>query len=376
MNRYTQGPPNRYNQPIRQPQPYNLPYGRPSMNDASRAFPDSHELTKQFMAQEDAQNATTKYIASSQSGVSGTTSLIDTVSNDYGFLTYNVVLDSARPKLNSFGPSPDSFKVGTIAFDFPRIGNQYYVVNAVALDLFPFFLPQRLTDTSVHPDYYFDQFIGVQVNELNTESNVYQPIAGNGVNAVCMTATPSGTSVTVDPMSTRIAFNRPIPNVSSITMTFYRISRHPENTIFEPLDMPKTIVTAIFKPHLVPLDLVVGNRFQVINDSITEFITQDAYLATPTFKAAIHLIPLQDTAGMTTATLTTIDNQYGWYAANFDFTNNTFLVPGLDLSAYAPAIVAGAVISFNIIIMPNRINITGTFICRTGSKTNDISVVL
>lgn len=367
---------NRYIHPIHQGPIYNSPYGRPQVNDTARALPDSHELTKQFMAQEDAQNATSKYIASSQSGVSGTTSLSDSGNGDYGFLTFNVVLDSARFKRSSYGASPNTFHDGQIQFDFPQIGNLTYVSNVVALDLFQFFLPQRLTDTSLHPDYYFDQFIGVQVNELNTESNIYQPIIGNGVNAICLTATPSGTSITAYPMSTRIAFNRPIPTVDRISMTFYRLSRNPNVAIFEPLNMPKTVIQCVYKPHLIPLDPLVNNRFQVINDSVDEFITLEAYLVTPTFKAAVNMNLLSDDGILTQQTKLYIDNINGWYASGFDFVNNTFLVNGLDLSAYETQVNNGAVISFNVIIMPNRITIAATFVCRTGAKTNDISVIL
>jgi hypothetical protein len=159
-------------------------------------------------------------------------------------------------------------------------------------------------------------------------------------------------------------------------MTFYRIARNPNAAIFEPLNMPKTVVQCIYKPHLIPLDPLVVNRFQVIGDTVDEFITTEGYIANPTFKAGIHLNLLSDDGILSQATKTYIDNVYGWYASGFDFVNNTFLVTGVDLSAYEAQVNAGAVISFTVIIMPNRINIAATFVCRTGAKTNDISVII
>lgn len=350
---------------------------RQQVSNMARGLPDPHELTKQLMGQEDIANARMRYVTPSQSAVSSTISLGDSPANstDSGFLTFGVVADSAYPRLNFTGANSDSFHEGLIQFDFPQIGNSFNIVNAIAFEIYQYFLPQILTDPALHPDYYYDQFIGIQLSELNTESNVFQPINGSGVNFACITDTPSSTSVSAFPLLSRIYFNRPIPNINSLNMRFYRLARNPRLGVFESIRLPKTVVLCIYKPHLVPLDVPVSNRFQVINDSVTEFVSAEGYAADPTYKAGIHLNIQNNTGVIPNSYLAVIEHVNGWYASSFDFVNNTFLVVGLDLSPWTPAVEAGAVITFSCIIMPNRITIVGSFICSSGIKTNGVTVV-
>lgn len=369
MNNQQRMPYNAYQQPIMQRQQYNKPLGRQQVNDASRALPDPHGLIGQLMGQEDAFNATAKYTM--PGGSISETSAYVTASNDFGFLTYAIVLDSAYPRLSYTGVSPDSFRNGTISFDFPRIGTSIGVSNIVAMDLQQFFLPQILTDTTLHPEYYYDQTIGIQITEINNTSNVVQPVIGSGMNFMCVTGTPSSTSVPVYPLVTRSTFNMPIPSIDRMTISFFRLSRNPISSIFEPIPLPKTNILCRYSPFPGP----VNNRFSVINDTVSEFISAEAFLVDPAFITGVHMNLVSDNNVLSLATRTILNYPNGWFASSFDYVNNTFLVNGIDLSAYNAQIAAGADFIFSCMIMANRVTMQVSFIGKTGARTNDMTPI-
>lgn len=348
--------------------PYNNPVPRPSVSMMARPFPSSHQFLTQEMARQDIDISRSQYTTPSQ--VSSDVNSIGTVTiaTDYGFTTQGFMLDSATLTRNSFGASPNSFHDGRIVFQFPIIGSVYSITNVVAVEGLPFFIPQVATDTSIHPEYLYNQYIGVLISECTNDTNTFQPVLGNGANIPYMTGPAVGSSLLATPMLQRIAFNTPIREINQFTLTFYRNSSNPGNSTLEPIYLPKTNIEAKYVAGS-------GNIFRVSNaDSVSEFIDQPSYIAgSSSYKAGVYIN--YTTASPRSSDITSlITSPSGWYASGFDYIGNTFQVDGLNLIPVESSFSADTQFVFT--IMPNRIIIQFNFISRTGTKTNSMTVVL
>lgn len=358
-DRFSNGVPERY--------PFNNPHPRPSVPPMAQGFPDTKSILKQLAAQEDIKDAQDKYNMPRQVGTSGNNTFIgDNYSVEFGFTTQGFILDSAMPRYNAniIESDNNNFKQGILSFDFPRIGSITSISNIVGLGVKPFFLPRIFADNTIHPDFYYNQFVGLQIGQLNTDTNVYQPIQGNGPNYLFSTGVPSASSVQVLPMEDRIAFNQAVQNINRFDVRIFRLSSRPGSLTMEPIALPMTNVSSSFIGGS-------GNVFRLNAATASEFISQAGYTAGT-------LIPVNITAIHTNDPLTNVPDAAeaaifspnGWYASGLDYVNNTFMINGINLNTFG--VPANAV--FIITIMPNRITIPMTFISRTGTITNNLTV--
>lgn len=354
--------------------PYNNPIPRPSVSMMARPLPSSRQLIAQEMAKQDIELSRTQYNAPSQVSSNVNTIGTVTVATDYGFLTQGIMLDTSMPVKGSFGRSPDSFRSGKVTFQFPIIGSQYSITNVVAVEGLPFFIPQVSTDINIHPEYLYNQYVGVVISECTNDTNTFQPILGNGANIPYITGPAVGSSLYATPLLQRVAFNTAIREIDKFTINFYRLSSDPSVSILEPLALPKTNIEVVLVPA-IPIPTPYVATFQVINnDTVTEFIRQDAYLnSSSTYKAGIYINYATSSPRTSAVTALIKESASGWYAANFNYINNTFTVPGLDLSTVQ---TDAANMTFVVTILPNRINLQFNFISRTGAKTNNLTVIL
>lgn len=352
------------------PYPYNYPQPRPGQAPMAQGLPDDRQLISQLMAIEDQKNAQSRYEAPAQIGSSGTSG--PSIYGDiFGFESQGVILDSAIPTGNQMAYSPNTFHDGRINFAFPEIGSDFQLSNVVGIEGTQFMLPQKLMDTSLYPDYFYDQLVCLQIQDLSTSTNPYQPTNGNGATLIYSTDVPGGVSIMARPMSSRVIFNKAIPKLNRFNVAFFRLSSRPGDQTLEPIDLPKTNIAARF------VNDGSGNLFQIINgDTCNEFITQSAYAVNPTYKAAVYInIDNRATNNDAEAVRLTV-TPTGFYSSSYNYTSQQFRVDNLSLPLlpnFPGTNLSDMVFIFT--IRPNRITLFFNIITRTGAKTNDLTFV-
>lgn len=343
-----------------EPSQFNQSVGRPPVSDMARGLPDSHILIGQLMAQEDIAATKVKYAAPSQVGASGIIpSTTVAVTTTTGFIEQGILLDSAVPNGDLFYSSPSTFADGTIIFQMPKLVGGYSLSDTVGFRLAPFYIPQPREDVTIHPDYLYAQKIYIRISEATGATSNYQPIRGDGATFVCTTSPVANSgSVLVTPTTDIVTFQKPISSISQLTVTFYRPSAVPSLYNLERLLIPKTNIITKF-------DHGLGRFYCIDGDKVSNFVNQAAYTATDKF--AVYVTPIIPVGLAWSLPPETV--QFGWYADNLDYVNNTFTINGLTvpLAGYDPSI------NFVITIMPNRINLDLTAILKVGAKTNDLT---
>lgn len=346
-----------------EPSPFNQPHVRPSVSDMARGLPDSHQLVTQLMAREDLENAKIKYTAPSAVGSSGTMPSTSVVtSSAVGFTEQGILLDSATPNGDTFDTSSTTFFDGTISFQMPRLTSGFAVSDVVAMELYPFYIPQIRRDPNVHPSYLFAQKLYIRISEASSAISNYQPIRGDGATFVCNLSPAEGGALLATPIIDRVTFQTPISTISKLTFSFYRPSARPDLYNNERMFIPKTNIITRYD--------IPSGRFVCVNgDSVSNFVSSDVYQ--PTDKFAIYVVPLIPT-GLSWTPLT-LNNQFGWYASallyDAGIPANSFIVNGI----IDPSNLPDPSLRFIIVICQNRINLELNVIQRVGARTNDLT---
>lgn len=343
-----------------EPSQFNQPHGRPPVSDMARGLPDSHQLVAQLMSQEDVASARVKYTSPVQVGTSGINALDPSVTAPIftGFVEQGILLDSASPNGDTFYSSSGTFANGTIVFQMPRLSSGFTLTDTVAMELGPFYIPQIQNDITIHPEYLFAQKLYVRVSEATGVTSNYQPIRGDGATFAFQLSPAVGGSILATPINDRVTFQKPISNISQLTMTFYRPSAVPNLYNIERLILPKTNIICRY-------DLGLGLFECTDGDQVSNFISQVAYA--PGSKFAVYVTPIiPDGISWSSPSIAT---QFGWYASALDYVNNRFAVTGLVI----PPLGFDPSIRFVVTIMANRINMELNVVMKVGAKTNDLT---
>lgn len=347
-----------------------------------RGAQDSHELALSLMSQEDDDDIrrnniiasmnsglpTNAAISSSKSnsgsGQSVTTTNINTNSvSNIGWDPLNVCLDSARMKSSAV----TSFTGNGWSFDLPTIRGVTRINNIVRITLNTFWLPNVQVDETIHPNYYYDQKVGVQIVELSNSVNTYQTITGPGAHWDCDLDVPNSGSIRCTPINRSISFTNPVTSLDSITFRFLRPARNIMGTMLEDIPIPKTLVIVSPIPGSNPA------RFIVQGDSVDNLYPAALALGK---QVAVELSFTNDPSlaaayqNINPAIRSAIEFPAGWWATNISAIDNGFDILGLDLSLLPPPPPTPGVWTFNCIIMSNRFTMNLTILSLNNNNMN------
>lgn len=361
-------------------QGYQNPMGRPQVPVSNRNALSSHDQAIGMMVEEDANEAHKNIVASSFTTAGTVVSVASAISGgsqivqqNIGWDPISISLDSARKKRSTVDTSRG------YQFDFPTIRNKQEINNVTKFRLNTFWLPQVHLDESLHPSFYFDQKIGVLIDEFNTSANTYQTQTGPGYHFDCDVQTPEATGVLCVPANDTIVFSKPVVSVSSLTFRFFKPSRTITGSCVEELILPKTVVIVRLNPSTNPA------TFVVVNDSVDEIYPPALITLLNNPSIAVQFTTTNDPTEAPYynnqsyfPTAAKIAVEGSWYASSMSSITNGFTVLGLDASTVLPPpIITGLTgYTFYCTIMPNRVNLNMTFLCQTGSQTNNLNAIM
>lgn len=346
-----------------------------------RGVQDPHEMALSIMSEEDNEDIKrNNIIASMTNGLptnnaiinagnvgnnqsSSTTTINTSAVSNVGWDPLNITLDSARMKSSAV----TSFTGNGWSFDLPVIRGVTRINNIVRITLNSFWLPNVPVDETLHPNYYYDQKVGVQIIELASSVNTYQTVTGPGVHWDCDLDVPNAGGIKCTPVNRSISFTTPVTSLDSISFRFMRPARNISGTTLEDIPIPKTLVIVAPIPGTNPA------RFIVQGDSVDNLYPAALALGK---QVAVELSFTNDPSlsnayqSVSPTIRSAIEYPAGWWATNISAIDNGFDIIGLDLSLLPPPPAIPGLWTFNCIIMQNRFTMNLTVMGINSNNAN------